>query len=125
MFKVTKDIVVSSDDSVAFLRAYGDYQTHKGDTIPVGSVFTYDVSKLSEFKDSVEEIKPKSDLYAFILDINSIKYKRYTKGMLKQPFYNGEFDEVTHWIHYYSFKAISPFFNKILITDQDVTPRTE
>ncbi|WNM55577.1 hypothetical protein CoNPh35_CDS0008 [Staphylococcus phage S-CoN_Ph35] len=24
--------------------------------------------------------------------------------MLKEPFYNGEFDEVTHWIHYYSLK---------------------
>ena len=42
-------------------------------------------------------------------------YRRNTKGMLKQPFYNGEFDEVTYWLHYYSFKSMSPFFNSILV----------
>ncbi|WQY91114.1 major capsid protein [Staphylococcus phage vB_SauP_L1] len=125
VFKVTKEFKLQNQETIDFLRAYGDYQSQIGDTIPVGAVFTYDVSKLKEFTGNIEEIKPKSDLYAFILDINAIKYKRYTKGMLKQPFYNGEFDEVTHWIHYYSFKAISPFFNKILITDQDVTPKPE
>ena len=63
-----------------------------------------------------EEIKPSSELWAYIFDLDAIKYNRYTKGMLKEPFYNPEFDEVTHWIHYYSMKAISPFYNKILIT---------
>ena len=50
------------------------------------------------------------------MDINAIRYKRYTKDMLKEPFYNGEFDEVTYWVHYYSMKAISPFYNKVVIT---------
>lgn len=118
VFKTDADITLSDENTINFLRAYGDYQSTIGDIVPKDSVFTYDVSNLKEFKGKVTEIKPQSDLFAFIFDINALKYKRYTKGMLKQPFYNGEFDEVTHWIHYYSFKAMSPFFNKILITSE-------
>lgn len=120
VFKATEDITITEDESVAYLRAFGDYQAIKNDVIPQGSVFTFDVSGLTEFVDKVEEIKPVDDIFAFIFDINALKYKRNTKGMLKEPFYNGEFDEVTHWLHYYSFKAISPFFNKILITSETV-----
>lgn len=124
VFKATEDITISDQKTIAHLRAFGDYQAQMGDIIPTGSVFTYDVTKnnsgeaLADFTGKVEEIKPQDDLFAFIFDINALKYKRNTKGMLKEPFYNGEFDEVTHWIHYYSFKAISPFFNKILITSE-------
>ena len=81
-------------------------------------VLPWDVSALTEFADNVVEIKPEGDLFAAIVDVNAIRYKRYTKDMLKQPFYNGEFDEYTYWMHYYSFKSISPFYNKILITDK-------
>lgn len=116
VYKATEEITVSEDASVTYLKGFGDYQVAKGDVIPVGSVFTFDVTSLTEFDGKVEEIKPDNHLFAFIFDINALKYKRYTQGMLKPPFYNGEFDEVTHWLHYYSFKAVSPFFNKILIT---------
>lgn len=95
------------------LQLFGDYQVQVGDTIPKGYVFTYDVSDV--ITSNLEEIKPQSDLFAIVLDARAIRYKRYTKGMLKQPFYNGEFDEITYWIHYYSFKAISPFYNKVVI----------
>lgn len=117
VFKTTKDVTLSNEDTINYLRAFGDYQAMIGDVIPEGSVFTFNVTDLKEFKGNVEEIKPQGELFAFIFDINALKYKRNTKGMLKEPFYNGEFDEVTHWIHYYSFKAMSPFFNKILITE--------
>ena len=120
VFKATEDITLSDDATISYLRSFGDYQAQNGDIIPTGSVFTFDVSALTEFVDKVEEIKPNDDIFAFIFDINALKYKRNTKGMLKEPFYNGEFDEVTHWLHYYSFKAISPFFNKILITSETV-----
>lgn len=116
VYKATEEITVSEDASITYLKGFGDYQVAKGDVIPVGSVFTFDVTGLTEFSGKVEEIKPDNHLFAFIFDVNALKYKRYTQGMLKQPFYNGEFDEVTHWLHYYSFKAVSPFFNKILIT---------
>lgn len=117
VYKTTKDVTLGNEDTINYLRAFGDYQAMIGDVIPTGSVFTFNVSDLKEFKGNIEEIKPQGELFAFIFDINALKYKRNTKGMLKEPFYNGEFDEVTHWIHYYSFKAISPFFNKILITE--------
>lgn len=117
VYKTTKDVTLSNEDTITYLRAFGDYQAMIGDVIPTGSVFTFDVSNLKEFNGNIEEIKPQGELFAFIFDINALKYKRNTKGMLKEPFYNGEFDEVTHWIHYYSFKAMSPFFNKILITE--------
>lgn len=118
VFKVNTDVTLSNDATINYLRAFGDYQANKGDLVPKGSVFTFDVSSLTEFNSKVDEIKPKSDIFAFIFDINALKYKRNTKGMLKQPFYNGEFDEVTYWLHYYSFKAVSPFFNKILVTSE-------
>ena len=117
VYKTTKDVTLANENTINYLRAFGDYQAMIGDVIPTGSVFTFNVSDLKEFKGNIEEIKPQGELFAFIFDINALKYKRNTKGMLKEPFYNGEFDEVTHWIHYYSFKAMSPFFNKILITE--------
>ncbi|MDU7891249.1 MAG: hypothetical protein E7J49_08600 [Finegoldia magna] len=118
VYKATQDITLANEDTINYLRAFGDYQAMIGDVIPTGSVFTFDVTNLKEFSGKVEEIKPDGELFAFIFDVNGLKYKRNTKGMLKEPFYNGEFDEVTHWIHYYSFKAMSPFFNKILITEK-------
>ena len=116
-YRAKEDIALSTAAVKAF-RELGDYQTTETDIIPKGSVVTFDVN---EFLPSLEagkfeEIKPSSELWAYVFDVDAIKYNRYTKGMLKEPFYNPEFDEVTHWIHYYSFKAISPFYNKILIT---------
>ena len=111
-YRTTSDITVTQP-ILNKLQLFGDYQVQVGDTIPKGYVFTYDISDV--ITSDIEEIKPKSDLFAMVLDARAIRYKRYTKGMLKQPFYNGEFDEVTYWIHYYSFKAISPFYNKVVI----------
>ena len=111
-YRTTSDITVTQP-ILNKLQLFGDYQVQVGDTIPKGYVFTYNVSDV--ITSDIEEIKPKSDLFAMVLDARAIRYKRYTKGMLKQPFYNGEFDEVTYWIHYYSFKAISPFYNKVVI----------
>ncbi|MDN6672392.1 MAG: hypothetical protein L0L07_08840, partial [Staphylococcus equorum] len=109
---------LAEKDTITYLRGFGDYQAQIGDLIPEGTTFTFDISEQTEFVDNVEEVKPQDDLFAFIFDVNAIKYKRNTNGMLKEPFNNPEFDEVTHWIHYYSFKSVSPFFNKILITSE-------
>lgn len=116
-FRAKEDTTLSAEAVTAF-RELGDYQTTASDIIPKGSVVTFDVNEFLPEADAAkfEEIKPSSDLWAYIFDLDAIKYNRYTKGMLKEPFYNPEFDEVTHWIHYYSMKAISPFYNKILIT---------
>lgn len=122
VYKTTSEITLNDPNTITYLRGFGDYQSQVGDVIPEGSVFTFDVSEQTEFVGNVVEVKPQDDLFAFIFDINALKYKRNTEGMLKPPFYNGEFDEVTHWIHYYSFKAVSPFFNKILITSEPTEP---
>lgn len=116
-YRAKADTTLSAEAVKAF-RELGDYQTTATDIIPKGSVVTFDVNEFLPAEDAAkfEEIKPSSELWAYIFDLDAIKYNRYTKGMLKEPFYNPEFDEVTHWIHYYSMKAISPFYNKILIT---------
>ena len=113
VFKANKDITLTETQAKS-LEKFGDYQSVKGDIIPKGTVFTFDVSKI--FNTDVTEIKPTSDLFAVIFDIRGIRYKRYTKELIKEPFYNGEFDEVTYWLHYYSMKAISPFYNKVVVT---------
>ena len=115
VFKVKADITISEQASVDYFRTFGDYQIEIGDIVPEGSVITFDVSELTEFAASVTEVKPDSDLFAYVFDKNKVRYRRNTKGMLKDPFYNGEFDEVTYWLHYYSFKAISPFYNSVTI----------
>jgi len=121
VYQTTEEIKLESRDTIEYLRSFGDYQAEIGDVIPKGSTFTFDVTKIKEFDSKYKEIKPvdsegqPTDLYAFVFDVNGLKYKRSTDGMLKEPFYNPELDEVTYWLHYYSFKAVSPFFNKILI----------
>lgn len=113
-YKTKKDIKVTKKIKEG-LEAMGDYQVEIDDTIPQATIFTFDVTKLFDTAD-IEEIKPTGEFFAMLFDVRGLRYKRCTKGMLKEPFYNGEFDETTHWIHYYSMKAISPFYNKVVIT---------
>ena len=116
IWKTTADVTVTDQGTLDLFDAMGDYQIRSGDIVPEGSIITFDVSGLTEFAGFVEEVKPTSDLFAYVFDVNKLRYRRNTKGMLKQPFYNGEFDEITYWMHYYSFKSMSPFFNSILVT---------
>jgi hypothetical protein len=113
-YKTKKDIKVTKKIKEG-LEAMGDYQVEIDDTIPKATIFTFDVTSLFDSGD-IEEIKPTGEFFAMLFDVRGLRYKRCTKGMLKEPFYNGEFDETTHWIHYYSMKAISPFYNKVVIT---------
>lgn len=114
VYKTNKDIKVTAKIKQG-LEAMGDYQVEVDDVIPSQSVFTFDITKLFDTTDYAE-IKPTGEYFAMVFDIRGLRYKRCTKGMLKKPFFNGEFDETTHWIHYYSMKAISPFYNKVVIT---------
>lgn len=114
VYKTNKDIKVTAKIKQG-LEAMGDYQVEVDDVIPAQSVFTFDITKLFDTADYTE-IKPTGEYFAMVFDIRGLRYKRCTKGMLKKPFFNGEFDETTYWIHYYSMKAISPFYNKVVIT---------
>lgn len=115
IWKTTADVTISEQATVNAFEAMGDYQLAVGDLIPEGAVITFDVSALTEFSGSVEEVKPDTDLFAYVFDVNKVRYRRNTKGMLKAPFYNGEYDEITYWLHYYSFKSMSPFYNSIVV----------
>lgn len=115
VYKLTDDVTISEQATVDAFKMMGDYQIAIGDTLLEDTTIIFNVSTLTEFAGKVEEVKPSSDLFGFIFDINKLKYRRYTKNMLKEPFYNGEFDEVTYWIHYYAFKSVSPFYNSVRI----------
>lgn len=118
VYKTTEDITISDPATLSHLQAFGDYQVAIGDVIPAESTITFDVTESADFIDKVVEIKPNSDRFVYIFDINKLKYRRNTKDMLKKPFHNGEFDEVTYWLHYYSFKSVSPFYNNIVIGEE-------
>lgn len=115
-FRVTDNVTLSDDATVDKLHAMGFYESIKGEVIYKDTVLPFDVSDLADFKGKVTEIKPDGDLFAIVMDINSIGYKRKTAGMLKQPFYNPERDEVTYWLHYQAQRYIRPFFNKVVIS---------
>lgn len=115
-FKTNEEITITDPKTVEYFKTYGDYQIEVNDKIPEGTIFTIDVSTLTEFTDKVTEINPPKEKYAYIFDINKVRYKRYTKDMVKS-FYNAEFNEINYWLHYYSFKAVSPFYNNVLITE--------
>lgn len=113
VYKTNKDIKVTTA-MLPLLQAMGDYQVEKDDIIPASTIFTFDITSIFDRADYAE-VNPSGEYFAAIYDVRGIRYKRCTKGMLKEPFYNGEFDETTHWIHYYSMKSISPFYNKVTI----------
>ena len=113
IWKITDDATIAASDIDKF-RAMGDYQVSAGDSILKGVVFTYDVSNFDSFKGKVQEIKPASKDWAMLLDTRGIYYKRNTQKLLPTYFYNNEMDEYTYWLHYYSFKAISPFYNMLI-----------
>ena len=113
VYKTNKDIKVTTA-MLPLLQAMGDYQVEKDDIIPSSTIFTFDITSIFDAAD-YSEVKPTGEYFAAVFDVRGIRYKRCTKGMLKEPFYNGEFDETTHWIHYYSMKSISPFYNKVTI----------
>lgn len=114
VYKLKEDFTLSTNDQITKLSAMGDYQSEKGDLIEAGTIFTFDVTSIFG-ADKVAEIKPTTENFALVLDKRAIRYKQYTKDMIVN-FFNPEFKEWNYWLHYYSFKSISPFYNKIVIS---------
>lgn len=114
-FKTNDDVTIAKDD-IKLFDAMGDYQAAPGDVIPAGSVFTWDVTQLPSFSGKATEIKPDTNNFVMLLDVNALYYKRNTEKLLPKTFYNGDLDEYNYFMHYYSFKAISPFYNKLVLT---------
>lgn len=117
MFITKKDIKVTQDIKT-FLNKLGDYQVELNDTILKDTIFFIQSDKLQKeflkLSTDFSQIEI-NDNFVYILDINKIKYKRNTKDMLKK-FYNAEFNETNFFIHYYTKKTISPFYNNIFIS---------
>lgn len=120
-YVLTEDVTIENIETIVLMREFGNYETEKGDLIEEGSMFSYDVSELKDFIGKLREIKPETpDLFAYVHDINKIRYKRNTKNMIKQPFYNQDSDEYNHMIMLPQSKNISPFYNSILFTGEEV-----
>src|SRR5690625_39245 len=118
IWKLTEDVTISEEETISKFRSMGDYQISIGDLIPKESVLTFDISELTEFTGKVTELKPDTDLFSFVFDVNKLRYRRKTKGMLKLTIYNFAYNEMTYWLHYYSFKSMSPFYNSILVSGE-------
>lgn len=116
VYRLKTDVTITNADTINYFAKFGDYQMQIGDIIPKGSVLTFLPVGTEFTEDTFEEIKPETENFVYIFDVKKVRYKRYTKDMLKPPFYNGEYDEVTYWLHYYSTKYMSPFYNSLVIT---------
>ena len=114
VWKLDQDVTITGDDVPVF-RSMGDYQVAAGDVFNKGVVFTFDVTKAPSFSKAAHEIKPDTDEFAMLMDVRGIYYRRNTSKLLPSYFYNNELDEYTYWMHYYSFKSISPFYNKVCV----------
>lgn len=110
-WRVNEDVTVTDP---TFQRVMGDYQVETGDVIPKGSVLTYDISQSADFKGKVTEIKPSSELWAGVMDVKAICYKRYTKNMV-DAYPMHETRSWNYLLFWYTFKVISPFYNKLVI----------
>lgn len=117
VYEVLEDVEITSPTTIAFLRSFGDYQSEIGDIFPKHTILTFDITELEEFETEglVKEIKPETDIFAFIFDIKKLRYKRNSKNLLSDPFINPEFGEVTYWLKYFSRKNMSPFYNSVVI----------
>src|SRR5699024_4291144 len=73
IWKLTEDVELTDEQSLKTFQTFGDYQIQIGDLIPKGSVLTFDITGLTEFEGKAEELKPKSDLFAYVFDVNKVR----------------------------------------------------
>lgn len=118
-YKTTADVTITDANTVQTFATMGFEGFGLNKVIPKNSAFTFDISKLTEFEGKAELIAPRDkegnviagEQVAYIMDEQKIRYKRSTQDMIKMPFYNNLRDENTHALHFYTFKAMSPFKN--------------
>lgn len=114
VYKLTADVVITEQQTVDTLNAFGIYNARIGTVYKEGAVFTFDVSELTEFADRFEQIGLSDDNEIIIIDTASIMYLQDTSNMVQQ-FNNPEVDGVTYYLKYNSTKNISPFTNKAIV----------
>lgn len=112
IYEVKTDITTTKKE-VDYLRSLCEHEIEIGEVIPAGTLICINDPELEKVNPAFEHIDVKKD-FVYIIDENKIKYKRNTKNMLKS-FDNPEFNEINHWLHYYTKKTISPFYNNVFI----------
>ena len=112
IYEVTSDITCTKNE-VEYLQSLCEHEIAVGDIIPKGTLICVNDYELEKVNTAFSHIDMKKD-FVYIIDEKKIKYKRNTKDMLKS-FFNAEFNETNHWLHYYTRKTISPFYNNIFI----------
>ena len=112
IYEVKTDITTTKKE-VEYLQTLCEHEISVGDVIPKGTLICINDPELEKVNTAFEHIDVKKD-FVYIIDENKIKYKRNTKNMLKS-FDNPEFNEINHWLHYYTKKTISPFYNNVFI----------
>lgn len=112
IYEVTSDITCTKKE-VEYLQSLCEHEIVIGDVIPKGTLICVNDYELEKVNPAFSHIDMKKD-FVYIIDEKKIKYKRNTKDMLKS-FFNAEFNETNHWLHYYTRKTISPFYNNIFI----------
>lgn len=121
-WELTESVTISEANTIAKFSAMGfwDKRNGVGMTIPKGSVLTFDVSQLAEFKDKAKELKPQSEHCVMGFDVNSFRFRRNTKNMLSRGLELQESEDYNHFIRMLVNNNISPFFNKFFIYMNDL-----
>lgn len=111
VYKITKKVTLATQTDVDFLKAMGMYNVRIGTVFNIGTVFTFDIKTLTDFKGNFEQIGLKDDNDILVLDTASIMYDQDTSNFVR-TFENPEIDGVSYYLKYTSTKNFSPFTNK-------------
>lgn len=111
VYKITKKVTLATQSDVDFLKAMGMYNVRIGTVFNIGTVFTFDIKTLTDFKGNFEQIGLKDDNDILVIDTASIMYDQDTSNFVR-TFENPEIDGVSYYLKYTSTKNISPFTNK-------------
>ncbi len=117
VYKLNADVTISSQGTVDLLKHYGQFQPIIGTVIPAGTIFCFKVDQLTEFVGKVDEVKPvNNDLFAFVMDINTVISEMCTNEMVKiSDVKDAPLDLIDMYIKYTTRKIINPFTQKIVI----------
>lgn len=105
-----------TEEMIPQLRALGDDQSESGDLVLKDTMITIDPQKFAPtLADKFTLIEPDTEDWALLIDAKAIKFSEFTDGMARPPFVNEGVQTSKYYLHYYTRKYISPFYNKAII----------
>ena len=85
-------------------------------TVLQDTMITIDPAKFAPtLSDKFTLIEPDAEYWALLIDAKAIKFSEFTDGMARPPFVNEGVQTSKYYLHYYTRKYISPFYNKAII----------